>query len=95
VGELNRLGANIRKEGPNAIIHGVRRLNGAPVMASDLRASAALLLAGLVSEGQTEISRVYHVDRGYDRIDAKLAALGAKIERVEVPASRALAPDQV
>jgi UDP-N-acetylglucosamine 1-carboxyvinyltransferase len=83
IGELNRLGANIRKEGPNAIIHGVRRLLGAPVMASDLRASAALVLAGLVAEGTTEISRIYHIDRGYDRIDEKLAAVGAKIERVQ------------
>jgi len=89
IGELNRLGANIRKEGPNAIIHGVRRLNGAPVMASDLRASAALVLAGLVAEGTTEISRIYHIDRGYDRIDAKLASVGAKIERVEEDSKRA------
>lgn len=89
VGELNRLGANIRKEGPTAIIHGVRRLNGAPVMASDLRASAALVIAGLVAEGTTEISRIYHLDRGYDQIDRKLAALGAKIERREVDAEPA------
>jgi UDP-N-acetylglucosamine 1-carboxyvinyltransferase len=83
IGELNRLGANIRKEGPNAIIQGSRRLSGAPVMASDLRASAALVLAGLVAEGTTEISRIYHLDRGYDGIDRKLATLGAKIERAQ------------
>ena len=82
VAELNRLGAEIRKEGSQAIIHGVGRLSGAQVMASDLRASAALVLAGLVAEGETEIHRVYHIDRGYERIDRKLGALGAAIERV-------------
>jgi len=83
VAELSRMGANIRKEGSSAIVHGVDHLSGAPVMASDLRASAALVLAGLVAEGRTEISRVYHIDRGYDRIEEKLNALGARIKRVE------------
>ena len=82
VAELNRLGAQIRKEGPQAVIIGVPRLSGAHVMASDLRASAALVLAGLVAEGITEIHRVYHIDRGYRRMDEKLSALGAEIARV-------------
>jgi UDP-N-acetylglucosamine 1-carboxyvinyltransferase len=83
VAELNRLGARIRKEGPQAVILGVKRLSGAQVMASDLRASAALVLAGLVAEGVTEIHRVYHIDRGYMRIDESLGRLGADIERVK------------
>ncbi len=82
VAELGRMGANIRKEGPTAIVTGVKKLVGAPVMASDLRASAAMVLAGLVAEGQTTVSRVYHIDRGYEHIEAKLAALGADIGRV-------------
>jgi UDP-N-acetylglucosamine 1-carboxyvinyltransferase len=82
VAELNRLGARIRKEGANAIIQGVKELNGAPVMASDLRASAALVLAGLAAEGTTEIQRVYHIDRGYDKIETKFQKLGARIKRV-------------
>jgi len=82
VSELLRMGANIRKEGPTAIVTGVKRLIGAPVMASDLRASAALVLAGLIAKGQTRINRVYHIDRGYEKIEAKLAALGADIQRV-------------
>ena len=82
VSELARMGANIRKEGPTAIITGVKRLVGAPVMAGDLRASAALVLAGLAAEGTTTISRVYHIDRGYERIETKLAALGANIKRI-------------
>jgi len=82
VAELGRMGANIRKEGPTAIVTGVKRLVGAPVMASDLRASAALVLAGLAAEGETSVSRVYHIDRGYDRIEQKLARLGADIQRV-------------
>ncbi len=82
VAELNRMGANIRKEGSSAIVHGVDRLSGAPVMASDLRASAALVLAGLAAEGTTEIGRVYHIDRGYENIEKKLGAMGAKITRV-------------
>jgi UDP-N-acetylglucosamine 1-carboxyvinyltransferase len=81
VAELGRMGANIRKEGPTAIVTGVRSLIGAPVMASDLRASAALVLAGLVAEGATTINRVYHIDRGYEKIECKLNALGAKIQR--------------
>jgi len=82
VAELNRMRANIRKEGSSAIIVGVDYLSGAPVMASDLRASAALVLAGLVARGTTTISRVYHIDRGYERIEEKLAGLGARIKRV-------------
>lgn len=81
VPELMRMGANIRKEGPTAIVTGVKRLVGAPVMASDLRASAALVLAGLVAKGETTVRRVYHIDRGYERIERKLAAVGAQIER--------------
>jgi len=81
VAELLRMGADIRKEGPTAIVTGVKRLVGAPVMASDLRASAALVLAGLVARGSTVIQRVYHIDRGYERIEAKLRPLGADIER--------------
>jgi UDP-N-acetylglucosamine 1-carboxyvinyltransferase len=82
VGELNRMGGRVRKEGPTAIVQGVKELHGAPVMASDLRASAALVLAGLVAKGQTRIDRVYHIDRGYEKIERKLAAVGAEIERV-------------
>jgi UDP-N-acetylglucosamine enolpyruvyl transferase len=83
VGELNRMGARIRKEGPTAVIQGVKELQGAAVMASDLRASAALVLAGLVARGQTKIDRVYHIDRGYEKIEQKLMAVGADIERVK------------
>ena len=82
VAELLRMGANIRKEGPTAIVTGVKRLIGAPVMASDLRASAALVLAGLVARGTTTVARVYHIDRGYEHIEVKLRALGADIQRV-------------
>ena len=74
--EMRRLGAEIRLEGNTAIIHGVEKLNGAPVMATDLRASASLVLAGLVAEGQTDIERIYHIDRGYEAIEEKLAAAG-------------------
>ncbi|MEE8317819.1 MAG: UDP-N-acetylglucosamine 1-carboxyvinyltransferase [Candidatus Omnitrophota bacterium] len=81
VSELARVGAQIILEGPNAIIKGVSKLSGAPVMASDLRASVALVLAGLVAKGQTEISRIYHLDRGYHNIKEKLEKLGAKIRR--------------
>ena len=81
VSELNRMGANIMLEGPCAIVNGQKKLSGAPVMASDLRASAALVLAGLVAEGYTEISRVYHLDRGYENLVAKLQSLGARIRR--------------
>jgi len=82
VGELNRMGARIRKEGPTAIIQGVKELQGATVMCSDLRASAALVLAGLVAKGTTRLDRVYHIDRGYEKIEQKLIAVGADIERV-------------
>lgn len=81
VSELNRMGAGVMLEGPSAIVSGKKKLSGAPVMASDLRASAALVLAGLVAEGSTEISRVYHLDRGYEKLVAKLQGLGAKIRR--------------
>ena len=83
VSELTRLGANIEIEGPSAIVKGGRALSGAPVMASDLRASAALVLAGLAARGTTQVNRVYHLDRGYEQIDVKLRQLGARIERVE------------
>ena len=83
VSELKRMGADISLNGGTAIIKGVERMSGAPVMASDLRASAALVLAGLHSEGITEVNRVYHIDRGYELIDEKLNALGARIERMK------------
>ena len=81
VAELNRMAANLRKEGPTVIVAGVKKLIAAPVMASDLRASAALVLAGLAAEGTTTINRVYHIDRGYERIEERLNPLGAKIIR--------------
>ena len=84
VAELKRMGANIELQGSTAVINGVEKLSGAPVMASDLRASAALVLAGLKAENSTEINRVYHIDRGYESLDEKLNALGAQIERVKV-----------
>jgi UDP-N-acetylglucosamine 1-carboxyvinyltransferase len=80
--ELQRLGADISIDGHSAIIHGVKQLHGAPVMATDLRASACLILAGLAAENTTEVSRIYHLDRGYERIEQKLAQLGACIKRV-------------
>jgi UDP-N-acetylglucosamine 1-carboxyvinyltransferase len=80
--EMRRLGAEIRLEGNTAIIRGVERLTAAPVMATDLRASASLVLAGLVAEGRTEIERIYHIDRGYETIEEKLAGIGAQIRRV-------------
>ena len=80
--ELMRMGADIVMKGPTAIVHGGTRLQGAPVMATDLRASMSLILAGLAAENVTEISRVYHLDRGYEALDKKLASLGARIERV-------------
>jgi len=83
VGELKRLGADIRLEGNSAVINGVQELCGAPVMATDLRASASLVLAGLVARGVTEISRVYHLDRGYEHMEEKLVKLGADIQRVD------------
>jgi len=83
IAELKRMGAHVQIEGATAIIQGVDRLYGAPVMASDLRASAALVLAGLKADGVTEIRRVYHIDRGYEHLDEKLGELGAQIERVK------------
>ncbi len=83
VAELARMGAQIRLEAPTAFITGNGTLSGAPVMASDLRASAALLLAGLQADGITEVNRVYHIDRGYEHIDDKLNDIGAHIERVK------------
>jgi UDP-N-acetylglucosamine 1-carboxyvinyltransferase len=83
VSELRRMGADIRIEGDSAIIQGVESLSGAPVMASDLRASASLVLAGLAAEGLTEVSRVYHLDRGYEGLDKKLVKLGANIKRMK------------
>ncbi|MDR1812169.1 MAG: UDP-N-acetylglucosamine 1-carboxyvinyltransferase, partial [Candidatus Fibromonas sp.] len=82
VSELERLGAEISLKEDTAVINGGCELTGAPVMASDLRASAALVLAGLVAKGQTEISRIYHLDRGYENFERKLSKLGAKLERV-------------
>ncbi len=82
VAELRRLGADVRLDGATAIVFGVERLQGAPVMATDLRASAALILAGLAAHGETIVRRVYHIDRGYERIERRLAQLGARIRRV-------------
>ena len=84
--ELNRMGADIKVEGNSAIVRGVAALSGAPVMATDLRASVCLVLAGLAAEGVTEVARVYHLDRGYSRIEEKLSALGADIRRLKRPA---------
>jgi UDP-N-acetylglucosamine 1-carboxyvinyltransferase len=84
VAELNRMAANLRKEGPNVIVAGVDKLIAAPVMASDLRASAALVLAGMAAEGTTTVQRVYHIDRGYHRIEERLNTTGAKIKRKNV-----------
>ena len=83
VSELIRMGANIRIEGRQAIVAGEDHLMGAQVIASDLRASASLVLAALVAKGQTIIDRVYHIDRGYERIEEKLAAVGADIQRIQ------------
>ncbi len=83
VSELQRFGADITIEGNSATVKGVRKLSGAPVMATDLRASASLVLAGLVADNTTEISRIYHLDRGYEHLEAKLTGLGASIERVQ------------
>ena len=82
VQELQRMGADIEVEGNTAIIRGTEKLTGAPVMATDLRASASLILAGLVAEGETEVQRIYHIDRGYEIIEEKLALLGANIRRI-------------
>ncbi|MEH6753537.1 MAG: UDP-N-acetylglucosamine 1-carboxyvinyltransferase [Alphaproteobacteria bacterium] len=83
VPELHRMGANITLQGRSALVRGVERLEGAPVMASDLRASASLVMAGLVAEGETEVRRIYHLDRGYERLEEKLQLVGADVERVE------------
>jgi UDP-N-acetylglucosamine 1-carboxyvinyltransferase len=83
VSELTRLGADIEIEGPSAIVKGGRPLSGAPVMASDLRASAALVIAGLAAKGTTQVNRIYHLDRGYENMDVKLRKLGARIQRIE------------
>jgi UDP-N-acetylglucosamine 1-carboxyvinyltransferase len=82
VHELNRMGAKIRLEGNTAIVEGVERLRGAPIMATDLRASASLVIAGLVAEGETDVERIYHIDRGYECIEEKLQLLGAQIRRL-------------
>ena len=81
VPELTRMGANINVHGSSAMIRGVERLKGAPVMATDLRASVSLVLAGLAAEGETLVNRIYHLDRGYERVEAKLNACGAEIVR--------------
>jgi UDP-N-acetylglucosamine 1-carboxyvinyltransferase len=83
VPELRRLGANISLQSNTAVVIGAKKLSGAPVMATDLRASAALVIAGLKAEGRTDLSRVYHIDRGYEKIEEKLKSLGARIERVQ------------
>ena len=81
--ELKRMGANIGINGNTAKIKGVRKLNSAPVMATDLRASAALILAGLIADGETIIDRIYHLDRGYENIEEKLSNIGAKVRRID------------
>jgi UDP-N-acetylglucosamine 1-carboxyvinyltransferase len=83
VPEMQRMGANIQTDGKVAMIEGVAKLSGATVMATDLRASASLVIAGLVAEGETLIDRIYHLDRGYDRMEAKLRGIGADIERLK------------
>jgi UDP-N-acetylglucosamine 1-carboxyvinyltransferase len=94
--EMQRMGANISIDGHSASVTGAKQLNGAPLIASDLRASASLVLAGLVANGETVIDRVYHIDRGYEKIEAKLRAVGANIERIResvtAPLSQATAP---
>ncbi len=89
VQELRRLGANIEVDGHTAVVKGVSKLSGARVMATDLRASAGLVIAGLVAEGETEIDRIYHLDRGYDRMEEKLKGLGARVTRIRGDASAA------
>jgi UDP-N-acetylglucosamine 1-carboxyvinyltransferase len=83
VPELARMGANINVHGASAMVRGVNQLKGAPVMATDLRASVSLVLAGLAAEGETIVNRVYHLDRGYERLEEKLAACGADVERLK------------
>jgi UDP-N-acetylglucosamine 1-carboxyvinyltransferase len=80
--ELQRLGADIHLEGNSAVIRGVGHMSGAPLMATDLRASASLVLAGLVAQGDTTVDRIYHIDRGYENIEEKLGGLGARIRRL-------------
>ena len=93
VPELLRMGAEISLEGSSAIVQGVKMLKGAPVMASDLRASAALILAGLAAQDETWVQRIYHLDRGYDKFDSKLQSLGAEVERLsEDSASKSFTP---
>ena len=82
VPELARMGADIQVRGRSAVVRGVDKLVGAPVMATDLRASMSLIIAGLAAEGETTVQRVYHLDRGYERLEEKLQAVGADIERV-------------
>jgi len=82
VPEMQRMGADIRLEGNVALCRGVEKLTAAPVMATDLRASASLVLAGLAAEGETLVDRIYHIDRGYDNIEEKLSGLGARIRRI-------------
>ena len=82
VPEMGRLGADIHVEGDIAIVRGVEKLKGAPVMATDLRASVSLVLAGLVAEGETTVNRVYHLDRGFDRLEEKLSGVGVDIARI-------------
>jgi UDP-N-acetylglucosamine 1-carboxyvinyltransferase len=84
VPELARMGADIQVSGRSAVVRGVDKLVGAPVMATDLRASMSLIIAGLAAEGETTVSRIYHLDRGYERLEEKLAAVGADIERVNL-----------
>jgi UDP-N-acetylglucosamine 1-carboxyvinyltransferase len=84
VAELNRLGAEISVENSTATLQGPCRLSGAPVMASDLRASAALVLAGLCADGETVVNRVYHLDRGYESLETKLSSLGARVVRAKI-----------
>jgi UDP-N-acetylglucosamine 1-carboxyvinyltransferase len=83
VDELTRMGADIRTEGHHAVIRGVERLSAAPVRALDIRAGAAVVIAGLIADGVTEISNVYHVDRGYESLESRLTALGASVRRVQ------------
>ena len=82
VPELKRFGADVNVHGASAIVRGRTKLTGAPVMATDLRASVSLVLAGLAAEGETVVNRIYHLDRGYERLEQKLAACGARIERL-------------
>ena len=84
VAELNRMAANLHKEGSTIIVSGVKKLTAAPVMASDLRASAALVLAAMAAEGTSTVNRVYHIDRGYERIEERLNPVGAKIVRENI-----------